>query len=197
MGCISTQDAQLRRGRTQPPPSRGAPRPDGRRTRRLDMPAFNPEKTTVKTRHAIAHAQAMARELGHPEVDSLHLLMAAISQEGGLVRPLLERAGIHGAAIERAVSNEFAKRPKVRGGSLGVSRELHTTLDLTAGEAEALKDKFVSTEHIVLALLSDAANKAGIKAGKLLRELGASRELVLSALQEMRGNQSVTTEDPE
>jgi ATP-dependent Clp protease ATP-binding subunit ClpB len=161
------------------------------------MAVFNPEKTTVKTRHAIAHAQAMARELGHPEVDSLHLLMAAVSQEGGLVRPLLERAGIHGAAIERAVTSEFSKRPKVSGGNLGVSRELHTALDLAAGEAEALKDKFVSTEHIVLALLSDAAGKAGIKAGKLLRELGAARELVLSALQEMRGNQSVTTEDPE
>jgi ATP-dependent Clp protease ATP-binding subunit ClpB len=162
------------------------------------MAAFNPEKTTVKTRHAIAHAQAMARELGHPEVDSLHLLMAAVSQEGGLVRPLLERAGIHGAAIERAVTSEFSKRAKVSGGSnLGVSRELHAALDLSAGEAEALKDKFVSTEHIVLALLSDAANKAGIKAGKLLRDVGATRELVLSALQEMRGNQSVTTEDPE
>ncbi len=161
------------------------------------MAAFNPEKSTVKTRHTIAHAQAMARELGHPEVDSLHLLMAAITQEGGLVRPLLERAGIHGAAIERAVTNEFAKRPKVSGGSLGVSRELHAALDIAADEAEALKDKFVSTEHLVLALLSEAANKAGVKAGKLLRELGAARELVLSALEEMRGNQSVTSEDPE
>jgi ATP-dependent Clp protease ATP-binding subunit ClpB len=75
------------------------------------MAAFNPEKATVKTRHAVAHAQAMARELGHPEIDSLHLLMAALSQEGGLVRPLLERAGVHGAAIERAATAEFSKRP--------------------------------------------------------------------------------------
>jgi ATP-dependent Clp protease ATP-binding subunit ClpB len=161
------------------------------------MPAFNPEKSTVKTRHAIAHAQAMARELGHAEVDSLHLVMAALAQDGGLVRPLLERAGVHGAAIERAVTSEFAKRSKVSGGNLGVSRELHAALDLAAGEAESLKDKFVSTEHLVLALLSEPASKASIKAGKLLRELGATRELVLSALQEMRGNQSVTTEDPE
>ncbi|MFO7563432.1 MAG: AAA family ATPase [Enhygromyxa sp.] len=161
------------------------------------MAAFNPEKATVKTRHAVAHAQAIARELGHPEVDSLHLLSAAVTQDGGLVRPLLERAGVHGAAIERALASEFSKRPKVSGGSLGVSRELHAALDLAASEAEALKDKFISTEHLVLAFLSPQADKQAVKAGKLLRELGASRDLVLSALQEMRGTQSVTTEDPE
>ena len=161
------------------------------------MAVFNPEKATVKTRHAVAHAQAMARELGHPEVDSLHLLAAAVAQDGGLVRPLLERAGVHGAAIERALAAEFAKRAKVSGGSLGVSRELHAALDQAADEAEALKDKFISTEHLVLAFLSPQAEKAGVKASKLLRELGAARDLVLSALQEMRGTQSVTSEDPE
>ncbi len=161
------------------------------------MAAFNPEKATVKTRHAVAHAQAIARELSHPEVDSLHLLSAGLAQDGGLVRPLLERAGVHGAAIERALNNELSKRPKVSGGSLGVSRELHAALDQAASEAEALKDKFISTEHLVLAFLSPQADKAGVKASKLLRELGASRDLVLSALQEMRGTQSVTTEDPE
>ncbi|PRQ04908.1 ATP-dependent chaperone ClpB [Enhygromyxa salina] len=161
------------------------------------MAAFNPEKATVKTRHAIAHAQAMARDLHHAQVDSLHLLIAAISQDGGLVRPLLERAGVHGAAIERAVSTEFGKRSQVSGADLSVSRELHATLDLAADEAEALKDKFISSEHLVLAMLSDRADKAQIKATRILRELGASRELVLSALQEMRGSQSVTTEDPE
>ncbi|KIG15053.1 ClpB protein [Enhygromyxa salina] len=161
------------------------------------MAAFNPEKATVKTRHAIAHAQAMARDLHHAQVDSLHLLLAAISQDGGLVRPLLERAGVHGSAIERAVSDAFAKRSKVSGGDLSVSRELHAALDIAADEAEALKDKFISSEHLVLAMLSDRADKAQIKATRVLRELGASRELVLSALQEMRGSQSVTTEDPE
>ena len=161
------------------------------------MAAFNPEQATVKTRHAIAHAQAMARELAHPEVDSLHLLMAAVQQDGGLVRPLLERAGVHGAAIERAVSQAFAGRPQVRGAELGVARELRATLDLAADEAAALHDKYISTEHIVLALLSDAATKQRIRAAAVLGELGATRELLLSALQEVRGSQSVTSEDPE
>ncbi|MFV8752574.1 ATP-dependent Clp protease ATP-binding subunit [Nannocystaceae bacterium ST9] len=161
------------------------------------MAAFNPEKATVKTRHALAHAQAMARDLGHPEVGSLHLLMSAVQQEGGLVRPLLERAGIHGAAIERALSAELGKRARTSSGNVGVARDLRTTLDLAADEADALKDKFISTEHLVLALLSSAAEKANIEAARVLRSLGATRELLLSALQEIRGNQSVTSEDPE
>src|SRR5690606_29032490 len=64
----------------------------------IAMAAFNPETTTLKTRQAIAHAQAISRELGHPETTSLHLLLAALQQEGGLALPLLERTGIHGSA---------------------------------------------------------------------------------------------------
>ncbi len=161
------------------------------------MPAFNPETATVKTRHAITHAQAMARELGHPEVTTLHLLMAMAQQEGGLVRPLLERAGVHGAALERALSEAFSRQPQVQGADVHPSRELMAALDLAANEAEALHDKYVSTEHLILAFLSDKADRAGIKASKVLRELGANRELVLSALREVRGNQSVTDADPE
>jgi ATP-dependent Clp protease ATP-binding subunit ClpB len=163
------------------------------------MAAFNAESATVKTRHALAHAQAIAKDLGHPELTSLHLLTACVQQDGGLVRPLLERAGVHGAAIDRVLSRELGKLPKVSGGDLRVAKELGDLLDLAAGEAEALKDKFVSTEHVVLALLSDKAEhgRNSIKAAAVLRELGASRELVLSALREVRGTQTVDTEDPE
>ncbi|HFE44041.1 MAG TPA: ATP-dependent chaperone ClpB [Nannocystis exedens] len=161
------------------------------------MAAFNPESATVKTRHAIAHAQAMATDLGHPEISSLHLLMATIQQEGGLVRPLLERAGAHGAAIERAISAELSKQPRMSGGDTGVSRELRALLDIAAGEAETLHDRFVSTEHLILAALTDKARKSQIRASKVLRELGVSRDLVLSALAEIRGTQTVEDENPE
>ena len=161
------------------------------------MATFQPEQATVKTRHAIAHAQAMARELGHPEVGTPHLLMATATQEGGLVRPLLERAGVHGAAVERALQEWFARQPKVQGGEIRPSRELITALDLAAGEAEKLHDKYVSTEHLILAFLSDDAGRAGIRAGEILRSLGATRDLVLSALQDIRGTQQVTDDNPE
>ena len=161
------------------------------------MAVFSPEQATIKTRHALAHAQAMARDLGHPQIMSLHLLTAALQQNGGLVGPLLERAGVHAGALERALHGELAKQPRASGADLHASRELASALDLAAGEAEDLHDKFVSTEHLVLAFLSDKARKAEVKAGELLRELGASRELVLSALREVRGTQTVDTEEPE
>ncbi len=161
------------------------------------MAVFNAESATVKTRHALAHAQAMARELGHPEITSIHLLTATMQQDDGLARPLLERAGVHGAAVDRLLQQQLAKTPKVHGGDVRPSRELGESLDLAAQEAKSLKDKFVSTEHLLLAFLSDKAVRAGIKAAALLRELGADRDLVLSALREVRGTQTVETENPE
>jgi ATP-dependent Clp protease ATP-binding subunit ClpB len=71
------------------------------------MAVFNAETATVKTRHALAHAQAMTQELGHPEVTSVHLLAAMVQQDGGLVRPILERAGVHGAAVDRLLQREL------------------------------------------------------------------------------------------
>jgi len=161
------------------------------------MAVFNAESATLKTRHALAHAQAMAKELGHPELTSVHLLTAAVQQDGGLAKPLLERAGVHGAAIERVLQRELSRLPKVQGAELRPSRELGDALDLAAGEATQLKDKFVSTEHLLLAFLSDAAVRVGAKAANILRELGATRDLVLSALREVRGTQTVDTESPE
>ncbi|MBV1858930.1 MAG: AAA family ATPase, partial [Nannocystaceae bacterium] len=161
------------------------------------MPTFQAESATVKTRHALAHAQAMTAELGHPEVTTLHLLAAAAGQEGGLVRPLLERAGVHGGALDRAVSESLGRLPKVQGADIRPARGLIAALDLAAVEAERLHDKYVSTEHLVLAFLLDDAQRHGIKAHALLRGLGASGELMLAALREVRGTQSVQTEHPE
>jgi ATP-dependent Clp protease ATP-binding subunit ClpB len=161
------------------------------------MAVFSAERATVKTRHAIAHAQAMARELGHPQVTSAHLLLATVQQDGGMVRPLLERAGVHGAAIERAIADHFSSVPQVRGGDAGIATELRRALDLSAQEAEAMHDRFVSTEHLLMAFLSDAADKENVKATQLLRSLGATRDLLMSALAEVRGSQRVDTENPE
>ncbi len=161
------------------------------------MATFDPEKTTVKTRHALAHAQAMARELGHPELTSLHLLMAMVQQDGGLVRPLLERAGVHGAAVERAISENFSLLPRIDGGELRPSKELGHALDAATTEALQLRDRFLSTEHLLLAFLSDAAERHRVKASDVLGKLGATRDLLLSALSEVRGAQQADSESPE
>ncbi|TPV93228.1 MAG: ATP-dependent chaperone ClpB [Myxococcales bacterium FL481] len=162
------------------------------------MSAFDPSKITVKTRNVIAHAQAMAKQLGHPQISSIHVLTAAMQQEGGLVAPLLERAGVHTAAIERALKQALGEQPRVSGGSEPEpTRELREALDLAADEVQQLHDKFMSTEHLVLAFLSDKAIRQKVRAAEVLRSLGASRDLVLSALAEIRGNQSVDSENPE
>jgi len=163
------------------------------------MAAFNPETATVKTRHALAHAQAMGQELQHPEITSLHLLMAMLQQDGGLVGPLLERAGVHASAARRAVTERFASLPKVSGstGSPRPTAELMRVLDLAATEATELHDKFTSTEHVLLAVLSPKAKKAGVQATAVLEDLGTTRDLVLSALKEVRGTQTVDSPEPE
>jgi len=161
------------------------------------MATFDPEKTTVKTRRALAHAQAMARDLGHPELTSLHLLMGMVQQDGGLVRPLLERAGVHGAAVERSVSADFSLLPRIDGGELQPSKELGHALDAATTEASQLRDRFLSTEHLLLAFLSDSAERHRVKATDVLRKLGATRELLLSALSEVRGAQQADSESPE
>ena len=161
------------------------------------MAVFNPETATVKTRHAIAHAQAMTKELGHPELTSLHLLMAALQQEGGLALPLLERTGIHGAAVERALKAELGRQPRMQGGGPTPSREIRELPDLAAGEPEALHDKFVSSEHLILACFGPKAIKQKIRAAEVLGKLGGSRELLLSALAEIRGTQTVQDDSPE
>ncbi len=139
------------------------------------MAVFNPESTTVKTRQALAHAQAMAKQLGHPEVNTLHLLLSAAQQDGGLTRPLLERAGVHGAALQRAITSAFSQMPQVSGGDLRPSRELGEALELAAAEAEALHDRYVSTEHLILGFQSPQASRKGVKAAAVLAELPVGR----------------------
>ncbi|MDC0718051.1 ATP-dependent chaperone ClpB [Nannocystis bainbridge] len=162
------------------------------------MAVFNPETVTLKTRQALAHAQAISRELGHPETTSLHLLLASLQQEGGLALPLLERTGIHGAAVLRAIQAELGRQPRVQGGDQPPpSHELRELLDLAATEAEQLHDRFVSTEHLILACFSPKATKQKIRAAELLAKLGGSRDLLLSALAEIRGTQTVQDDNPE
>ena len=163
-----------------------------------NMAVFSGENITVKARHAITHAQAMARELGHPEVNSLHLLMAMLQQDGGLIKPLLERAGVHSSAADRLVKEYLSKQPRVSGQEeVNASRELRNALDDSAGEAQRLRDKFISTEHMLLALVGERAQKERYLAQRVLHELGASRDLLMSALSEVRGNRSVDSDNPE
>jgi len=156
-------------------------------------------KMTVKSQEAIAAAQKAAVEFGHVEVDGEHLLLSLADQPEGLFPRLLQKLEIDPAALKTAVEKELARRPKVSGpgaeaGKVYVTQRLNQLLVQAGKEAEKMKDEYVSVEHLVLALSDEGAATA---AGKIFKTFGLTRDKVLSALTHIRGNQRVTSADPE
>ena len=151
------------------------------------------DRLTVKSREGLASAESLARRRDQQEVSSLHLLLALLDQEVGLVPALLERAGVTLPVLRARLDQALGRLPVVRGGETFIGRDLKDVLDGAFDEAERLKDDFVSTEHLLLAMLGARRTLAG----DLLAGLRVSREVVEKALQDLRGNQRVTTPEPE
>ncbi len=156
-------------------------------------------KLTQKSSEALAAAQTKALRYGHQEADTEHLLAALLEQGDGLVPRLLERMEVGVEPAKRELESLFASRPRVSGsgfeaGKIYVSQKLQQVLVRAEDEARRLKDEYVSVEHLVLALL-DAAGST--PAGKLLQQLGVTRDRFLAALTAVRGNQRVTSAMPE
>jgi ATP-dependent Clp protease ATP-binding subunit ClpB len=145
------------------------------------------DRFTEKAQEAIQSAAELAREHGQQAVEPEHLLLALITQDGGVGRTLLERAGVSIQALQPALVSAVERMPKVSGGQPYVSQSLNQVLDQAEREAERLKDEYTSTEHIVLALADT----------KLLKEAGAKHDALLRALRQIRGNQRVTDQNPE
>jgi ATP-dependent Clp protease ATP-binding subunit ClpB len=145
------------------------------------------DRFTEKAQDAIQGAAELARQHGQQGVEPEHLLFALISQDGGVGRTLLERAGVSIQALQPALVSAVERMPKVSGGQPYLSQSLNQVLDEAEREAERLKDEYTSTEHIVLALADT----------KLLKEVGAKHDALLRALRQIRGNQRVTDQNPE
>ncbi len=152
------------------------------------------DKLTVKALEALASARDLAIARRHPEVSPEHLLHALISQDGGLVPRVLARLGSDPRVITTDLERTLAKLPTVQGQALdvGLSGRFKEVWEAAAKEGDALKDEFLSAEHLLLAL---AESKS--PAGDALRGHGADHATVLEALQGVRGNQRVTDQDPE
>ncbi|OGV46005.1 MAG: ATP-dependent chaperone ClpB [Lentisphaerae bacterium GWF2_44_16] len=151
------------------------------------------EKLTNKSREAMMAARNIAVEKGHHELHPVHLLKALISQDNGLIPSLLKKLN-PGNSLAAKVDKELAALPSVSGpGAQQVysSRDFSQVLINAKDLAENMKDEFISVEHLFIALLEDK------KCGKLLKNEGIDSEKILSALKEVRGNQRVTSEDPE
>ena len=152
------------------------------------------DKWTLKAQEALQSAQALAQERTHQQLDSEHLLLALALQPEGFVPQLLQKLGVNAAKLTADLEAELSRRPKVQGSnSVYPSQDLQNTLAAAPAEAAKLKDEYVSTEHLLLALM----HKGGTSLGKILDRHQIKPDAVLKALVELRGNQRVTDATPE
>ncbi len=152
------------------------------------------DKFTIKAQEAVLEAQHKAGEYGNQQVEPEHLLLALVDQEEGLVTPILQRHGVSPQQIKSELVKEIEKFPKVSGGTGEyLSTSLKKILDQAHAEATKLKDEYVSTEHLFLAIVDTSSSKAA----QLLKSHGLTRDSLLKTLLEIRGSHRVTDQNPE
>ncbi len=156
---------------------------------------------TLNAQNAVQAAQSLSSEYGQQQVDNEHLFLALLRQEESVVDPILKKIGVDPAALDKSLEKDIAGLPKVEGGGqIYMTPRLAKTLEDAHKEADKMKDEYVSTEHLLLALLNASSAQGhpedwGVK--KLVKLNHLNREKVLSALAEVRGNTKVTDQNPE
>ena len=155
---------------------------------------MRPDKFTQKMQEAAQAAQDIASKLSHQEITNKHFLLALLDQPEGLARPLLEKMGVSVPKLWQRVHEELDKEPKVHGaqGIPHFGSELIKVIENGEREMEKMKDEFLSAEHYILALADSKA-----PAAKLLLDAGVTHAKLMQALQQVRGSQRVTDQNPE
>ncbi|MCC6743704.1 MAG: ATP-dependent chaperone ClpB, partial [Acidobacteria bacterium] len=156
-------------------------------------------RMTQKAQEAYRSAQTIASRHSHQQIDTEHLLLALLEQQGGLAPAILERAGANVASIRDRIEADLARMPKVSGAGPGidqvyVSARVNKVYIKAEEEAKALKDDFISVEHFLIAILDEGRSGA---TGKVLLEAGVTRDKLRKAIAEVRGKQRVTSQNPE
>ena len=154
---------------------------------------FRPDRLTEKTQEAIQQAQSLAQEAQHQEITPEHLLFALLQQQDGTVRPILQQIGVDPARVEAEVKAQLDRLPKVYGAETYLGSRLRRLLDAASNQMEALKDEYISTEHLLLAITDESNSEAA----KILQRAAVTREKVLEALTKVRGSTRVTDASPE
>ena len=154
---------------------------------------MNINKFTQKSLQAVNDLEKIAYEYGNQEIEEEHLLYSLLNQEDSLILKLIEKMGINKEEFARSLEAALNKRTKVSGGQVYIGKDLNHVLVSAEDEAKAMGDEYVSVEHLFLSLLR-YPNK-GIK--ELFREYGITRDRFLQALSTVRGNQRVTSDNPE
>jgi ATP-dependent Clp protease ATP-binding subunit ClpB len=152
------------------------------------------DKLTTKSQEALQQAQLLAEKRNHQAIDVEHLLFALLGQKEGVVLSLLQKLGAPMSPLTERLQKALDRVPQVTGstGQAFITPRLKKTIEAAEAEAEALKDDYVSAEHLLLAMLQDSG-----ETGKILKELGVSRDKILNALVSIRGAQRITDPNPE
>jgi ATP-dependent Clp protease ATP-binding subunit ClpB len=152
------------------------------------------DKLTIKSQEALSDAQSQATSRGHSEISPAHVLRALLSQPEGSTVPVLQKLGVSLDRLQEAMEELLEQLPKVSGGAQPqISQATARILEAAFAEAETLKDEYVSTEHVLLALATDKQDPVA----RALSDAGADREAILKALSSVRGGARVTDQDPE
>ena len=154
---------------------------------------MNINKFTQNSLQAVQACEKLAYDYGNQEISQEHLLYALVTQDDSLILKLLEKMGFQAALFVNRVEEAINKRPKVQGGNVFVGQDLNNVLIHAEDEARQMGDEYVSVEHLFLALLKYASRELKT----LFQEMGISREGFLQALSTVRGNQRVTSDNPE
>jgi ATP-dependent Clp protease ATP-binding subunit ClpB len=155
--------------------------------------AFRFDKFTIKAQEAVQSAVELAASRGNPQVTPVHLLHTLVAERDGIVRPLLDKIGVDRAQLERIIEAELSHLPKVSGGAQPQpDQELIKVFEAATAESHTMKDEFVSTDHLLLALA-----KTPSKAKNVLHLGGVNEKDLLAGLQAVRGQSRVTDQNPE
>ncbi|MFC2149810.1 Clp protease N-terminal domain-containing protein, partial [Candidatus Auribacterota bacterium] len=154
------------------------------------------DKCTIKLQEAVVAAQDCAQKHNNQNIEPQHMLLALVEQPEGVVRPILQKFGVNPEIIQGRLSEDIEKIPKVYGGATGqiyLSQKTAGLFQKAEKEAEKMKDEYISGEHVLLAFTEIEANPAT----DLLKSFGITRDALYKALQEIRGSQRVTDQNPE
>ena len=156
---------------------------------------MNADKITTKMQEALQGGNTLAGSLGHSELKGSHVVAALLEQEGGIVRPLLDKLGISPTKVKEALDAHHEKGPRIEGGTtsqMSISSELRRVLEAAEKEQKSLGDEYLSVEHFLLAYLEKGGQGAAV-----LREIGLEAKATREAIVAIRGSQKVVDQDPE
>ena len=158
------------------------------------MIAMNINRLTEKAQEAVLTAQNLATGMNHAEVTPEHLLVALVEQSGGIVPSILRKLNADPASFAADARALLTSLPQTHGADLRLSPRINLIVASAEAEAKRLQDEFISTEHLLLAVASETGRSP---AAQLLQRSGATKDALYTAMTEVRGNQRVTSQNPE